>query len=33
MNEMKPVLSARNLRKSYGGQMVVEGLSLAIRRG
>jgi len=27
------VLSARNLRKCYGGQVVVDGLNLSIRRG
>ena len=31
--ETNTVLSARNLRKSYGGQMVVGGLNLSIRRG
>ncbi len=30
---MDAVLSARNLRKSYGGQLVVDGLNLSIRRG
>jgi len=30
---MNTVLSARNLRKSYGGQVVVDGLELSIRRG
>jgi len=30
---MHTVLSARNLRKSYGGQVVVDGLNLSIRRG
>src|SRR3990167_9556628 len=33
MNETSVVLSARNLRKSYGGHVVVDGLSLSIRRG
>jgi lipooligosaccharide transport system ATP-binding protein len=30
---MNAVLSARNLRKSYGDQVVVDGLNLSIRRG
>ncbi len=30
---MNSVLSARNLRKSYGDQVVVDGLNLSIRRG
>ncbi|MBI2517565.1 MAG: ATP-binding cassette domain-containing protein [Opitutae bacterium] len=30
---MNTVISARNLRKSYGGQVVVNGLNLSIRRG
>ena len=30
---MDSVLSARNLRKSYGDQLVVDGLNLSIRRG
>ncbi|OGT00693.1 MAG: nodulation factor ABC transporter ATP-binding protein NodI [Gallionellales bacterium RIFCSPLOWO2_12_FULL_59_22] len=33
MNETNPVLSARKLRKCYGGQPVVDGLNLSIRRG
>ena len=33
MNKTNPVLSARNLRKCYGGQPVVDGLNLSIRRG
>jgi len=30
---MNAILSARNLRKSYGNQVVVDGLDLSIRRG
>jgi lipooligosaccharide transport system ATP-binding protein len=30
---MNAILSAHNLRKSYGGQVVVDGLDLSIRRG
>jgi len=30
---MNTVLTARNLRKSYGGQAAVDGLNLSIRRG
>jgi lipooligosaccharide transport system ATP-binding protein len=30
---MDSVISARNLRKSYGDQLVVDGLNLSIRRG
>ena len=30
---MNTVMSARNLRKCYGGQAVVDGLNLSIRRG
>ena len=30
---MNAILSARNLRKSYGDQVVVDGLDLSIRRG
>src|SRR3989338_1808749 len=33
MNETNPVLSARKLRKCYGGQPVVDVLNLSIRRG
>src|SRR3970040_1419701 len=31
--EMSAVLSAQNLRKSYGDHVVVDGLNLSIRRG
>ena len=31
--ETNPVLSARNLRKCYGGQAVVDGLNLSIKKG
>jgi lipooligosaccharide transport system ATP-binding protein len=30
---MNAILSAHKLRKSYGGQVVVDGLDLSIRRG
>jgi len=33
MNKMNMVLSARGLRKYYGGQAVVDGLDISIRRG
>jgi len=33
MNKMNTVLSARGLRKCYGGQAVVDGLDISIKRG